>query len=288
MTSRVPNRIKRQEENIRIALGIMTGIYKTRYERIDSANRRHPLLKPIPDVQIKDVGDRIYYLIGYIIEYAKAEIPLDINLSIELDAVKRPKTKEEAKELLRKELKGWLMETNQRGMDAARLQERFAIYRVNWEQKNIDAARFLDDYTIKLSDYLSAQAEFELRSTIQDGLLKGEGAVGISRMIKEQVTETYKNRSMNIARTEGMRALNGGRRSSYKEMGFDEVFWIASDLACEKCKPLDGRIYQIDDMPPQPLHFGCRCTHGAVTQFTPRRADRVDYDFDTAPEGFTW
>jgi hypothetical protein len=93
---------------------------------------------------------------------------------------------------------------------------------------------------------------------------------------------------MAIARTEGMRALNGGRMGAFRDMGFDEVFWIASDLACDECKDLDNHIYAIDELPPQPFHVNCRCTTGAITEFTPRKGNKVDYDFETLPEGFEW
>jgi SPP1 gp7 family putative phage head morphogenesis protein len=269
-------------------MGILSGIYKRRFDRADNANRRHPLLRPIPDARLNDVASKIYFYIKHIIEYAKAEVRLPIKLSIELDNKIAPAGKEGAKKALANELKEYLIDANGRGIDAARIQEKFATYKVDWNKKNIEAVMFLDDYTIKLSDYLSAQAEFELRSTIQDGLLQGEGAAGINRMINDQVLDTYKGRSMAIARTEGMRALNGGRMGAFRDMGFDEVFWIASDLACDECKDLDNHIYAIDELPPQPFHVNCRCTTGAITEFTPRKGNKVDYDFETLPEGFEW
>ena len=269
-------------------MGILTGIYKRRFDRADNANRKHPLLKPIPDKQLDYVASRIYFYIKHIIEFSKAEVKLPIKLSIELDNKIAPSGKEGAKKALAKELKDYLVDANERGVSAARIQEKFATYKVDWNKTNIEAVMFLDDYTIKLSDYLSAQAEFELRSTIQDGLLQGEGAAGINRMIKDQVLDTYKGRSMAIARTEGMRALNGARMKAYDDMGFDEVFWIASDLACEECKDLDNKIFAIDEVPPIPFHPMCRCSLGALTSNTPRKGNKVDYDFETAPEGFEW
>lgn len=271
-----------------LAMGILHGIYKRRFDRQDNANRKHPLLRPIPDKVLDATANEIYRCIKDIIEYSKLEIPLPIKLTIELDAKDRNNSKVDAKKALAKELKDYLVDANERGVSAARIQEKFAAYKVDWNKTNIEAVQFLDDYTIKLSDYISAQAEFELRSTIADGLMKGEGAAGINRMIKDQVLDTYEGRSMTIARTEGMRALNGARMNAYEQMGFDEVFWIASDLACDECKDLDNKIFAIDEMPPQPFHPNCRCTTGAMVDYLPRKGNKVDYDWESAPEGFEW
>ena len=85
-----------------------------------------------------------------------------------------------------------------------------------------------------------------------------------------------------------MNSLNSSRLDDYRKSGYKEVFWIASELSCDKCKALHDRIFPIDKVPPIPYHDGCRCTIGAVTRYTPRKGNRVNYDFNTPPDGFTF
>lgn len=48
---------------------------------------------------------------------------------------------------------------------------------------------------------------------------------------------------------------------AYKDAGVKKVKWITErdDRVCEKCEPLDGKIFDIDKVPQIPQHYHCRC-----------------------------
>ena len=47
---------------------------------------------------------------------------------------------------------------------------------------------------------------------------------------------------------------------AYKDMGYKKVVWnaIEDSKVCKICASRDGKIYDIDNIPPKP-HFNCRC-----------------------------
>ncbi len=47
---------------------------------------------------------------------------------------------------------------------------------------------------------------------------------------------------------------------AYKDMGYKKVIWnaIEDSKVCKICASRDGKIYDIDDIPPKP-HYNCRC-----------------------------
>lgn len=51
-----------------------------------------------------------------------------------------------------------------------------------------------------------------------------------------------------------------GTIDGYKEAGVKKVKWIAVDdeRTCPDCRKLDGKIFDIDKVPPRP-HYRCRC-----------------------------
>lgn len=50
-------------------------------------------------------------------------------------------------------------------------------------------------------------------------------------------------------------------KAAYKEAGVKKVKWVAEmdDRVCATCDERDGKIYDLDKVPPIP-HFRCRCT----------------------------
>lgn len=48
---------------------------------------------------------------------------------------------------------------------------------------------------------------------------------------------------------------------AFKDAGVKKVKWITErdDRVCSKCEPLDGKIFDIDKLPPLPAHYRCRC-----------------------------
>lgn len=48
---------------------------------------------------------------------------------------------------------------------------------------------------------------------------------------------------------------------AFKDAGVKKVKWITErdDRVCEKCEPLDGKVFDIDAVPQLPQHWRCRC-----------------------------
>ena len=50
------------------------------------------------------------------------------------------------------------------------------------------------------------------------------------------------------------------RLEAFREAGIEQVIWVTQedDRVCEDCEPLDGQIFDVDNVP-DPPHWGCRC-----------------------------
>ena len=46
-----------------------------------------------------------------------------------------------------------------------------------------------------------------------------------------------------------------------KDAGVKKVMWLTErdDRVCDICYPLDGKVFDIDKVPPHPAHYRCRC-----------------------------
>lgn len=47
---------------------------------------------------------------------------------------------------------------------------------------------------------------------------------------------------------------------AYEDAGVKKVRWVTQkdERVCEECSPRDGKVYELDKVPPKP-HWGCRC-----------------------------
>lgn len=50
------------------------------------------------------------------------------------------------------------------------------------------------------------------------------------------------------------------RLDAFKAIGISKVKWVTQgdERVCDECEPLDGKVFEIDKVPPTP-HWGCRC-----------------------------
>lgn len=84
-------------------------------------------------------------------------------------------------------------------------------------------------------------------------------------MLKQQLVKdlniTYNNADR-LLRTEASRYYNAAAQDSYEAAGIKKVEWLTEkdDRECGECGPLNGKIFDIKDHPPLPLHPSCRCT----------------------------
>lgn len=64
------------------------------------------------------------------------------------------------------------------------------------------------------------------------------------------------------ARQTGQYAISmtdDGMKQAYRDAGIEEVMWVTAgdERVCEECRPLDGQVFRLDQVPPK--HWGCRC-----------------------------
>ena len=61
------------------------------------------------------------------------------------------------------------------------------------------------------------------------------------------------------------RSVDDGTLQAYRDAGVKRVRWISEkdNKVCDECEDLDGRIFNIDELPDKP-HFRCRCRYEPV------------------------
>lgn len=104
-------------------------------------------------------------------------------------------------------------------------------------------------------------------------MLDGKSTVKLAKEI-EKIFNTKKHIAQRIARTETSRILNQANKTVYQGAGISKVKWLdsteaikgstkAKALVCSECHNVatrNGGIYNINELPPLPLHPHCRCT----------------------------
>lgn len=126
-----------------------------------------------------------------------------------------------------------------------------------------------------------------IRNTIADGIEAGEGTTDIRKRITSLFNNNFsKVRAERISRTETIWAHNAGTQAAYEQSGVVRAKrWITAfdDRLCEFCRPMDGKIIDVqgdyfqqgsnipgdmggsltanyDTISHPPLHPNCRCT----------------------------
>lgn len=97
---------------------------------------------------------------------------------------------------------------------------------------------------------------------VQESVLAGEG-IPIIRKKVEKIVDVAKSRANTIARTETHRAMTQAIKQSYRDSGeVKEVEYItAGDEAVRQTHAdLDGRIFPLNNTPPELEDINCRCT----------------------------
>jgi len=137
------------------------------------------------------------------------------------------------------------------------------------------AVDFLANYQVQLLGDVSTELANGIKRTVTQGVLTGksipEVARDIGRVVKapdafrragKTVFKTAQRRATLIARTETLRAHNEGRKVFYRQVGIAKVRWLIADdeRTCPICRPLDGRVFGIDEVDGPPKHVQCRCS----------------------------
>ena len=137
------------------------------------------------------------------------------------------------------------------------------------------AVDFLANYQVQLLGDVSTELANGIKRTVTQGVLTGKSIPQVARdigwVVKDPdafrragktVFKTAQRRATLIARTETLRAHNEGRKVFYRQVGITKVRWLISDdeRTCPICRPLDGKVFGIDEVGGPPHHTGCRCT----------------------------
>ena len=143
------------------------------------------------------------------------------------------------------------------------------------------AVDFLANYQVQLLGDVSTELANGIKRTVSQGILTGKSIPEVSRDIGrviqdldafrragKTVFKTAQRRATLIARTETLRAHNEGRKVFYRQVGVKKVKWLIADdeRTCHICRPLDGKVFGIDEVEGPPKPPGCRCyvaSHGA-------------------------
>ncbi len=144
---------------------------------------------------------------------------------------------------------------------------------------------FQKKFIEKYSKVVNETTLDSLRKTLQAGVTAGESIPELSKRVSKVFDFADKQRSLQIARSETIRAANFGAEEAYIQSGVVKAKeWLTSfdERTCKiGCKELHGRKtglgksfgkqgvsadlgYTDGEIPHPPLHVSCRCTLVAV------------------------
>jgi SPP1 gp7 family putative phage head morphogenesis protein len=109
---------------------------------------------------------------------------------------------------------------------------------------------------------ISAETNKAIIRSLTEGINNGEGVVKLRKRLTAEVEGIGYNRARLMAHTETMYASNEGAKLRYSQHGVTRVEWLTAghDNTCAQCQALNGKIFDIAQAPPIPLHPMCRCT----------------------------
>lgn len=106
----------------------------------------------------------------------------------------------------------------------------------------------------------------ELSKLLQEGLIQGRNPRQLARHL-EKLFGVSKENAERLMRTELARVQIEAQKQSFERNGFEQYEFIALGSACEICKELDGKHFEVKKMMPgenaPPMHPNCRCSIAA-------------------------
>lgn len=109
------------------------------------------------------------------------------------------------------------------------------------------------------------------KQELTQGLILGEGTEKLAKRISES-TGVSRNRARVMVRTETAFAFNTARMDQFKKYNVQKVKWFTArdERTCTRpitwdgetyagCKGLHNKVFDIDKVPPIPIHCSCRC-----------------------------
>jgi hypothetical protein len=126
----------------------------------------------------------------------------------------------------------------------------------------------LDAVTTSVTDAVEAT-----REAIREGLSRGEAHADLTTRLEAIFTDLSEQRVYLIAETESARAKHAGELVTIRASGVEcRKKWLADNMACPKCAPLNGVTKELDQpfavdgsgvyavIQHPPFHPACRCT----------------------------
>ena len=117
----------------------------------------------------------------------------------------------------------------------------------------------------------------KLDGLLRTGLIQGRNPRELARNLRKAFGASV-NDSERLMRTEMARVQTAAQQESFERNGFKEYEYICCGLpdACEICRALDGKIFNVKDMMvgenAPPMHPNCHCSTAAAA------ANREDFD----------
>lgn len=128
------------------------------------------------------------------------------------------------------------------------------------------------------SDQTALRAELD--KLLHRGIVQGLNPRQLARELRKVFNTSVYN-SERLLRTELARVQGDAFKDSMEQAGIEKYEYIAEPTACDVCKPLDGKIFRVEDMQPGVnflMHPNCRCsTAGYIS--------REDWDADLRARG---
>ena len=108
--------------------------------------------------------------------------------------------------------------------------------------------------------------KFDLSKLLQSGLIQGKNPRVLAREIKKKFDVSTSN-AERLMRTELARVQTEAQKQSFERNGFTQYTFLALGDACDVCKALDDKHFNVKDMMPgknaPPMHPNCRCSIAA-------------------------
>ncbi len=113
----------------------------------------------------------------------------------------------------------------------------------------------LDEQDVTIKGMSDTSLE-RLANTLADGLKAGDSISATARNAVDAVGD--RSRASTIVNTEYARAMSSTSVDTFRQLGVEQVNWLAEDDACPECDAnASGSPYQLDDAPTVPEHPDC-------------------------------
>lgn len=116
-----------------------------------------------------------------------------------------------------------------------------------------------EDYIIEMLDEYDPVTLYQFEPEIERKKQRLVEALIASHKKTEEISKALRYLTLQLSqyadKSELEAALDG-----YREAGVKRVRWITQEdeKVCKTCSPRDGKVYDIDKVPPRP-HYRCRC-----------------------------